>query len=429
MATRTTNHDAKIEYPSQVADLHSVPDGENARGLSILDLAIVLVERKRVILWTVIAFTIVAAIVSFLLPKKYTATVTVLAPQQNNSMGSLLASQLGNLSGLAAMAGGSLNSKTQNDMYVGMLRGRTVEDAMIQRFGLMSQYHKHNLQDTRQEFEKYSDVDGTAKDGMIHISVEDHTPERAAELANGYVDELRTLSKHLAITEASQRRFFFEQQLAESKDNLADAEEDLKKTEQTTGLIELNSQARALIESAALLRAQIAAKEVQIQAMQTYASKENPQLVIAQQELAGLRSQQSQLTGKGETAGGLIVPKGMVPQAGLEYVRKLREVKYRETVFEILAKQFEMAKLDEAKEGSLIQIVDAAVPPDKRSFPKRTLIVAGAAIVGFLVGTCVAFFFAGLEHLMSKPESSAKLVYIRRMVAWNARRANVRAGL
>ena len=163
------------------------------------------------------------------------------------------------------------------------------------------------------------------------------------------MDEFRELSKHLAFTEAQQRAAFFQQQLEESKDNLANAEEALKRTEQTTGLIQLDSQAKALIESAAELRAQIAAKEVQIQAMQTYATGENAQVIQAQQELESMRGQLAQLGGSDESANSLIVPKGKVPEAGLEYVRKLRDVKYYETIFDILARQFEIAKLDEAK--------------------------------------------------------------------------------
>jgi tyrosine-protein kinase Etk/Wzc len=420
MATRTT-HELDNRSP-KVVDLETGPVLGSVRELSTLDLAIILVERKRLILSIILAFSIVAAIVSLLLPKIYTATVTVLPPQQPSPISSALASQLGNLGGFAALAGNSVGLRNPNYLFVGMLRGRTVEEAMINRFGLMSEYHTQNLQDACRAFEHHSDVDGAAKDGMIHIAVEDRNPQRAAELANGYVDELKKLSQHLAITEASQRRLFFEQQLAQAKDSLADAEEALKETEQATGVIELTGQARALIESAASLRAEIAAKEVEIQGMETYATNQNPQLVVAQQELAGLKLQLSKLGGPGETAAELIVPRGKVPQASLEYVRKLREVKYRETIFEILAKQFELAKLDEAKEGLLIQVVDAATPPTKRSSPKRTLIVMGAAVIGLLLGIAIALLLAGVDYLMSQPESSAKLIYLRRMLAWNAQR-------
>jgi uncharacterized protein involved in exopolysaccharide biosynthesis len=386
--------------------------------ISLLDLLIVLAERKRIILGVTGLFAIGAIIVSLLLPPRYTATVTLLPPQQGSSMGSALASQLGNLGGMAALAGGSLGLKNPNDMYVAMFKSRTVEDAMVQHFSLMQEYHAKLSSDARSAFEGSATVDGSAKDGMIHISVQDRDPRRAADLANGYVDQFRLQSQHLAITEASQRRLFFEQQLEQAKDNLANAEEAMKQTEQKTGVIQLDSQARSLIESAASLRAQVAAKEVQIQGMRTYATGENSQVVQAEQELESMRAQLAKLGGSEDSAsGGLIVPKGQVPEASLEYIRKLRDVKYNETIFDILAHQFEVAKLDEAKQGALIQVVDPAVPPDKRSYPKRGIIVIATTIAGFLAAIFFVLFSAAFESLKSVPLIHAKVLYLKRTLS------------
>jgi capsule polysaccharide export protein KpsE/RkpR len=233
------------------------------------------------------------------------------------------------------------------------------------------------------------------------------------QLANGYVDEYRNLSQHLAMTEAQQRALFFQQQLEEAKNNLASAEVALQKTEQTTGLIELDSQARALIASAATLRAQIAAKEVQIQAMKTFASGGNAQLIETEQELAGMQAQLAKLGGAEDNPNALIMPKGKLTEGGLEYVRKLRDVKYYETIFDILARQFEIAKLDEAKEGSLIQVVDPAVRPDRKSFPKRTIIVLISTFAGLFVGILAALVQAGWTRLKEDPESRGKLNLLR----------------
>jgi tyrosine-protein kinase Etk/Wzc len=382
---------------------------------SLLDLLIVLAARRRTIAIVTIACAVLAAIVSVLLPTEYTATAVLLPPQQNSSLAGALSSQLGSLGSMAALAGG-FGIKNPNDMYVAMLRSETVEDAMIDRFQLMREYHKRYLSDTRRKFEIRTTVDGDGKDTLIRLSVEDHDPQRAADMANGYVEEFQKLSQSLAITEAGQRRLFFQQQLEKSKDDLANAEEALKRTEQTTGLIQLDSQARALIESAASLRAQIAAKEVQIQAMRTYATGENAQLVEAQQELDSLRAELAKLGGSEENANALIVPKGQMTQAGLEYVRRLRDVKYYETIFEILARQFEIAKLDEAKEGALVQVVDHAIRPDKRSFPKRTIIVLCATAAGLFLGLVIALLQAGVARLREDPESSAKLALLRNML-------------
>jgi tyrosine-protein kinase Etk/Wzc len=383
---------------------------------SLLDLLIVLAERKRTIFWITAIFSISAIIISLVLPKRYRASVILLPPQQNSSA---LTSQLGNLGGMAAIAGGSLGLRNANEMYVAMLRSRTVEDAMVQHFGLMQEYRAKFLTDTRGAFEKHANVDGSGKDGLIHITIEDRDPNRAAELANGYVEQFRLLSEHLAITEASQRRLFFEQQLQQAKDNLASAEEALKLTEQKTGLIQLDSQARALIDSAESLRAQIAGKEVQIQSLRTFATNENSQLIQAQQELVGLQAQLAKLGGSQSMDAGLMVPKGQVPAAGIEYIRKMRDVKYCETIFDILARQFEIAKLDEAKQGALVQVIDAAVPPDRRSSPKRSLIVILATAVGFVFGLFWVLFQAGIQQLKNTPKNAQQFKHLGHALSVN----------
>ncbi|HEX3437787.1 MAG TPA: Wzz/FepE/Etk N-terminal domain-containing protein [Pseudacidobacterium sp.] len=391
---------------------HSQEDDE----ISLLDLLIVLARRKWIIAKVAIGFGLIALIISLLLPKKYTAETTVLPPQQNSSLASSVMSQLGNLGSLGALAGSSMGLKNPNDMYVAMFKSRTVEDAMIRRFNLMAEYKQKYMSTARRAFESQFTVEAGTKDNLIHISVQDRDPKRAAEMANAYVEEYRELSQHLAIGEAGQRRLFFEQQLAQAKDNLANAEEALKETQQKTGMIELSSQARALIETAASLRAQIAAKEVQLQAMKTYATNENADVIQAQKELEGLKAQLAQFGGTEDESAGLIVPKGKVPQAGIEYVRKVRDVKYYETIFEILARQFELAKLDEAKEGALIQVVDPAVVPDYKSFPKRGLITIIAAFVGLVIGIFVALFQEGMSRLREDPEQNARLKTLRRLI-------------
>ena len=406
--------EASLCQRQEPLNAQSLPSKDN--DVSVLDVLIVFAEKRRMILWVTAVIAVLAVIISLVLPKRYTASVTLLPPQQNSSIAGTLAAQLGNLSGMAALAGGSLGIKNPNDMYVGMFRGRTVEDAMVTQFGLMKEYHVHLLSEARKKFEHYASVDGNSKDGLLHITVVDPDPRRAAELANGYVQEFRNLSEHLAITEASQRRMFFEQQLEDEKNKLADAEEALAKTEQQTGLIQLDSQAKALIESAASLRAQITAKQVQIQSMETFATDQNAQLVQAQRELESLQAQLAKLGGSEANDESLIMPKGRVTQAGMEYVRKLRDVKYHETIFEILARQFEVAKLDEAKEGSMIQVVDPAIPPDKPSFPRKTVIVLGATGVGFIVALFAALLQAGYERLKSNPETAVKVSMLRRAI-------------
>jgi uncharacterized protein involved in exopolysaccharide biosynthesis len=415
MVTRTPVSDLKEHdepFPGDPDAGHPVKEEEET---SVLDLLIVIAEKKRVVFWVTVGFAVLAIVISLLLPVRYTASVVLMPPQQNNSLSAQLASQFSSMGSMAALATGGTSSllKSPNDMYVAMLRSQTVENGMIDHYGLMREYHKKLLSDARKKFEHYATIDGNGKDGLIHISVVDGDPHRAAELANGYVDQFRALSQNLAITEAGQRRLFFEQQLQQANQNLGNAEEALKATEQKTGVIQLDSQARALIESAAQLRAQLAAKEVQIQGMQTYATGENAQLVEAQQELDSLRTQLAKLGGNGDSADSIIVPKGQMTQASLEYVRKLRDVKYYETIFDILARQFELAKLDEAKEGALIQVVDPAIPPDKKSSPQRALIVILATLAGLFIGVLTALVLAGFERLNQDPDASQKLSRFR----------------
>jgi capsule polysaccharide export protein KpsE/RkpR len=303
-------------------------------------------------------------------------------------------------------------------MYVSLMTSRTVEDALIQRFGLMAEYGEKRLSDTRKVLENRTTATAGTKDGLIRISVEDHDPRRAAELANGYVEEFRKLSASLAITEAARRRLFFEQQLQQAKDELGTAEEALRATQQSTGVLQIDSQARSLIESAAILRGQVVAKQVQIQSMRSFAAEENPRLVLAKQELAALQAQLDKLAGSQPDAGSdLILSKGRVTGSGIEYVRRYRDLKYHETVFELLAKQFEIAKLDEAREGSIVQVVDSAIAPDKRSSPHRLLIVISITLLAlFLTG-----FWVVLRQRWSVvadlPENRQRLQAIKN--SWN----------
>lgn len=419
MATETPLSELTEREEVSTSTIRISPALKGDDELSLLDLLIILSERKRIILRTAAAFVLIAIVGSLLLPNQYTATVLLLPPQQNSSLGSALTSQLSALSGLAGLAGGGGLLKNPNDMYVSMLKSRTVEDGIVQQFGLMQEYKVKYPSEARKAFERHALIDGGGKDNLIHISIEDQDPKRAAEIANGYVEQYRKLSEHLAITEAAQRRLFFEQQLEEAKNNLGNAEEALKKTQLTTGVIEINSQSRALIETAAVLRAQIAAKEVQIQAMQTFATGQNAQVIQAQQELDSMRAQLTRLGGSAEdaTGGGFIVPKGRVPEAALEYLRKLRDVKYYETIFEILARQFEVAKLDEAKEGSIVQVVDSAVPPDRKSSPHRGLIVIISTLAGLLMGVTIALFQAAWAGLKRHRDANIKVNRIRQLLS------------
>jgi tyrosine-protein kinase Etk/Wzc len=386
--------------------------------MSLMNLFILIARNRWLIAKITFGVTVAAAIVSMLLPFRYTATTAILPPQQGSSTGAALMAQLGNLGSVASLAGGSLGVlKNPNDLQVALLKSRTVEDAMVDRFNLVQLYKTKRKSDARKRFEKQVEIDNGAKDGLIHISVTDGDAQRSADMANGYVEEYEKFSATLAVTEASQRRLFFERQLVQAKDNLAKAEEDLKSTEQKTGLIQLDSQARATIQLIADLRAQVAAKEAQIAAMRSYVTGENPSLQIAQQELAGLRAQEEKMGAASEGTINALVPKGNMQEASIEYIRKLRDVRYYETIFDLLARQYEVAKVDEARQGSTPQVVDRAIVPDHRSFPVRTLIVLGAAILGLIIGFFWVLTTAELKRLMNSPAERSQLEILQELIS------------
>jgi tyrosine-protein kinase Etk/Wzc len=390
------------------------PVGTPETSVHLLDLLIILTKRRRFILWFTLGAAVLTAIVVFIISPKYTATTVVMPPSQNSSMSSALLSQLGGSSALASAAGAGLGIKNPGDMYVSLFRSQTVEDALIRRFDLMARYRLKRMSDTRTAFEDRSTVVLGVKDGLIRISVTDRDPKLSADIANGYVEEFRKLSASLAITEASQRRIFFQQQLLEANEGLAKAEEAMKSTEQSTGVLQIDSQAKALIEAAGTLRGQIAAKEVQLSAMRSYATEDNPQMVLAEQQLVALKEQLAKLSGKGDSSeSDIIVSKGNIPQAGMEYIRKLRDVKYYETITELIARQFEMAKLDEARQGAVIQVADPALPPDKRSSPKRTLIIAMVALAAFVLAAFWIVVAEGYSKARRAPVLNEKLSTLR----------------
>jgi tyrosine-protein kinase Etk/Wzc len=402
-----------LSQPESSTDLIFVPPAEE---ISLMTLLVLIVKSRWFIAKITLGVALVAAIISVLLPFRYTASTSILPPQQGSSTGAALMAQLGNLGSVASLAGGLGALKNPNDLQVALLKSRTIEDAMVDRFGLMQLYHRKFQSEARKKLESYVDIDNGSKDGLIRISVTDSSAQRAADMANAYVDEFKKFSATLAVTEASQRRLFFEQQLAQAKDNLAKAEEELKATEQKTGLIQLDAQARATIQLIADLRAQVAAKEAQINAMRSYATGENAEMQMAEQELAGLRAQEEKMGAASEGTTNALIPKGNMQESEIQYVRKIRDVKYYETIFDLLARQYEVAKVDEARQGSIVQTVDRAIVPDKRSFPLRSLIVLGAAIFGLIVGIFWVLAKEEIKRLSNTPTGMIGLESLKKSI-------------
>lgn len=383
----------------------------NEEEINLLDLAIVLAKHKKTILGVPFAAAILAAGISLIMPDIYTGTARILPPQQSQSAAAAMLGQLGALTG---GAGAMLGMQNPNDLYIGMLRSRTVADNIIGHFKLQEYYEQELLSEARKQLEEVTNI-SAGKDGIIVIEVDDEDPKRAADMANGYVDELYSLSQVLAVTEASQRRHFFEKQLKQAKEQLANAETALKQTQESTGVLEVSEQGKAMIEAVGAIRAQIAAKEVELGAMRTFATAQNPNYKRAQQELAGLRDQLAIMEKGGESG---LVPTGKLPEAGLENIRRQRDVKYYETLFELLAKQYEIARVDESKYASMIQVLDKAVVPDNKTKPRRALIVILAALsTGFLTVLWV-FIKEASEKAKRDPKQAESMVMLRKSLTW-----------
>lgn len=378
--------------------------------VDLIKLLIIVAKHKKLVLGLPLFAGLLAAAVTILMPNVYTGTARILPPQQNQSAAAALLGQLGGLGGVAA---GSLGIKNPADLYVGMLKSRSVADALIERFGLQALYQKETLDDTRRVLADLTTI-SAGRDGIITVQVDDHDPRRAADLANAYLEQLEKLNERLALTEAAQRRLFFEKQLHSQKDALAVSEVSLQQTQEKTGLIKLDEQGRVLIEALAQVRAQIAAKEVQLDAMRSFTTDRNPDRIRAEAELAGLRDQLSKLERRsGTLESGTFVSAGRVPEVGLEYVRKLRDVKYHETLFELLAKQYELARLDESKEASIIQVLDRAVAPERKSAPKRTIIVLVTGIAVGMLALILAFIREAWLRARTDPARAEQMVALR----------------
>jgi tyrosine-protein kinase Etk/Wzc len=381
-----------------------VGDSAERERVHFLDLLIVLAKHGKFLTIFVLVFTVLCILVSLVLPFQYTAKTELMPPQQEQSTTAALLGQISPL--INNMSGASSLGRNSSDLFLAMLKSRTVADNLLNRFSLRSVYKMKRDTDAREKLGGLTEM-SAGKEGVITISVTDRDPTRAAGLANGYVEELRKLTKDIAVTEAGRRRLFFQREMETAQAELVKADQSLGQTQEKTGILQIDSQAKVMLESAATLRAEVAAKEVQIESMRSFATAENPDLVLAQNELAALRAQVAQaFTGQGDKTPTDIAVRKM-PHAGLEYIAKLREVKYRESLLEMMTKQYELARVDEAKDSSLVQVLDRAVPPEVRSFPHRSIIVFAGAFVALFTACLLAFIF---EAVSSAKKDSQFLV-------------------
>ncbi len=348
-------------------------------GHSVIDVLTQLALRKWLIVKVMSVSILIGLILCFVLPVRYTASTSIMPPKQAPSSTSLMASQM--LGGSLAEAASSGLLKDPNAIYIGLLKSRPVADAIIGQFDLVKVYHARDTTAARKRLEKSTQI-ASEKNTMISISVTDRDKKRAADMANAYTEQLRVLTKTISVTEASRRRHFYEEQLKSQKEALVTAEVAFQQVQQNKGLVEPTEQAKAIIGSLADLRVQIAAKEVQLQALRSYSTEHNSDVQLAEHELSALQAEAAQKEQHGQSGSSDMGLKD-IPKAGLDYVRAERELQYQQSLFDLLLKQFEAARLDESKEAASIQVVEPAIAPDRKSAPNPMLIMVLFMFVGF----------------------------------------------
>ncbi|MES2392712.1 MAG: GNVR domain-containing protein [Acidobacteriota bacterium] len=399
----------------------AVPDDKSAMGdgPSLLTVLLWLLRAKRTIFLTGLVFALCGLGFSFTLPVQYTAQTEILPPQAPQGASSSAMSQMGAASAAAGSLSGfasTMQAKSIADMYSLMIVARPIQDALIQRFDLRTVYHDRMMLQARGDLAGSTEV-AALREGFVTLAVTDTDPVRARDMANGYVEQLRVLLKGLASGGASQRRAFYEQQMAAAKFDLSQAEMAFEKMQKTSHMISVDAQSKTLIEGAANLRAQMAAKEVELRGLRTYSTEANPEVEIAEQQLAALHAQQGQLNA--ESKGSYSdVGLSSVPAAELDYVRASRELRYHEELYEMLSKQYEVAKVDEAQDAPVVEVIEPAILPEKKSSPRRGLIMLGAMVVGFLAGVVRVLYRQW--RLGLDTERRGQLAEVRRAAFWSS---------
>jgi uncharacterized protein involved in exopolysaccharide biosynthesis len=373
-------------------------DHEEDDDISLLDLLQTIVDNLRLLVLGPLAVGVLALGISFAIAPTYTAKTQFLPPQAQQSAAAGLLASLGGLGGLAGAAAGLKNPA---DQFIAYMKSNAVQDGLIERFKLQDRYDEKYKIDTRKELEKNTRT-ASGKDGLISLEFDDEDPQFAADVANAYVEELRKVLGRLAVTEAQQRRLFFEKQLVQAKDKLTAAEQSLKATGISDSVLKSNP--ASAVAGIAALKAQVTAQEVKVGAMRGYLAETAPDFKQAMTELANLRAQLSKQD-KDDTSS--------APAGQGDYISKYREFKYQETLFELFAKQYELARVDEAREGAVIQVLDAAQPPEKKAKPKKALIAIIATLATGFALLLFIFIRQALRNAGGNTQTAQKMATLK----------------
>ena len=393
-----------VEFPSPSLDEKPEPT-EKA---PLADLWLLWEQRRflyRVALWALLASTVIA----FLIPRKYDSTVRIMPPDSQGDAGMMLAALAGKAGagtgaaagGLASLAGSVLGMKSSGALFVDLLRSRTVQDHIIDRFSLQKVYWERYKQDAREVLDGRTDIKEDRKSGVITMTVRDRDPQRARDMARTYVDELDQLVAQVSTSSARRERIFIEQRLVTVKGDLQNAEHEFSNFASKNATLDIKEQTKAMVESAAIMQGQLIAAQSEIQSLEQIYTPNNVRVRAARARIDELKRQLQKVGGTDESLApdapqekGDIYPSiRKLPLLGVQWVDLYRTMKIQETVYELLNSQYEMARIQEAKEIPTVRVVDPANVPEKKSFPPIWLVIAGltslsmAGAMAWVVGT------------------------------------------
>jgi uncharacterized protein involved in exopolysaccharide biosynthesis len=355
---------------------------------------------------------ILGTVVAFLIPNRYESTTRLMPPDQSNSGMAMLSAALGGRSGgsgsgagsIGAIAGDLLGMKTSTDLFIGILQSRTVEDDLINKFDLRKVYHDRYLKDARDDLESKTDISSERKNGIITIRVTDHDPKRASAMAGEYVAELDRLVAKVNTTSAHREREFLEGRLTEVQRDLESAEKQFSEFASKNTALDIPMQGKAMIEAAAALKGQLIVAEMELQGMRQIYSDNNVRVRGLQARVDEIQKQMKQLGGTGDAPAptsnqkddqSLFPSIRRLPVLGVNYADLYRTTKVQEAVFETLTQEYELAKVQEAKETPSVKLIDTPDVPERHSYPHRSWVILGASLLFLLSGAAWIF---GTEH-------------------------------
>jgi uncharacterized protein involved in exopolysaccharide biosynthesis len=364
--------------------------------ITLLDCLEVIVKRWKMIVAVTTAAFVISIFYSLQLPKIYSSTALILIPQQNQGMLGKLGQMIGG--DLAGMVAGSMlgGKGTLTDQCVSILQTDRIKGAIIDRFKLMQEYDIHYRLDMYRKMNEIVAV-RAKKDEIISITVEGKDPTRAAAIANAYIDELEKVTVKFSSSDAGRIKVFLEDRLAKAKVDLEKAENALKIYQMKNKTIDITTQTKATIEVVAQLKSQLAMQEVKLASLRAYLTDDNDEIKTTKASVANLMEQIARLEGK--SSGSSIPSVGSVPALGQEYLRLMREFKIQDTLVEFLTKQYEMAKLSEANDIANIQVIQKAEVPDRKSKPKRSIIVIVSTLTAGFLAVLYAFLREASERM------------------------------